>query len=678
MTIGVPSAIKTFNWLGTLWGGKIQFTTAMLFALGFVSLFVTGGLSGLFLAQPSLDLYLHDTYFVVAHFHLIMGVAAIFGIFAATYFWFPKMFGRMLNETHRQGPFLAHVRRRLLHLHAHALSGLAGNPRRYADLTGVNFLAPLHSVHYFITIAAMITITAQLLFLFNFFYSMIAGKKATENPWNATTLEWSIPSPPPFDNFAGHEPVVYRGPYEFSVPGRGGGLHSAASDARESWQGALTSSTMPGTLTDDIEIIDAGHGGGTDVPAGGDDDGEGSGGGLPRIPSAPISPRCSWLWPASSCSSWRSPVRTWCARAWATTGSRSHCRACCGSTRWFCWPAASPSQIARRHLREGDSRTRFAAGGALRPPGRCCSWSANSLPGANSRRKASSWSTNPSSSFFYLLTALHGLHLIGGIVALLLRGVARIGGVRASRKPTAADSGCDLLAFHGWAVGFLARTSLSGTVNRARDARSEAVLSSPWSGGGSPFAINSKKFGMWLFIVSDTLTFSALLLAYSYLRLANPDWPRPFEIYPAIVNATVMTVILLVSSLTMVLGVAAAHRDDRAKAGALDAAHRAGGILFDILHLREWFNLFSEGYTPWSTPAGRAAVRRHVLRHHRPAHDPRHHRRDLSDDHGRRLRQRASSTPTMSRSAACTGTSWTWSGCSCFPMIYLMSINLKG
>jgi len=219
MTIGVPSAIKTFNWLGTLWGGKIQFTTAMLFALGFVSLFVTGGLSGLFLAQPSLDLYLHDTYFVVAHFHLIMGVAAIFGIFSATYFWFPKMFGRMMNEPIGKAHFwLTFIGVYCIFMPMHFL-GLAGHPRRYSDTSGANFLAPLHSVHYFITIAAMITITAQLIFLFNLFYSMFAGEKATDNPWHATTLEWAIPSPPPFDNFAGHVPSVYRGAYEFSVPG---------------------------------------------------------------------------------------------------------------------------------------------------------------------------------------------------------------------------------------------------------------------------------------------------------------------------------------------------------------------------------------------------------------------------------------------------------------------------
>jgi cytochrome c oxidase subunit I len=220
MTIGVPSAIKTFNWLGTLWGGKIQFNCAMLFALGFVSLFVSGGLSGLFLAQPSLDLYLHDTYFVIAHFHLIMGVAAIFGMFAGAYFWFPKMFGKFLNEGIGKVHFwLTFVGVYGIFMPMHFL-GLAGHPRRYFDASAVTFLQKLQPVHVFITVAAIITISAQLLFLYNVIWSLIAGKEAKEeNPWHATTLEWSIPSPPPHDNFGGHEPVVYHGPYEFSVPG---------------------------------------------------------------------------------------------------------------------------------------------------------------------------------------------------------------------------------------------------------------------------------------------------------------------------------------------------------------------------------------------------------------------------------------------------------------------------
>ncbi len=220
MTIGVPSAIKTFNWLGTLWGGKIQFNCAMLFALGFVSLFVSGGLSGLFLAQPSLDLYLHDTYFVIAHFHLIMGVAAIFGMFAGAYFWFPKMFGKFLNEGLGKVHFwLTFVGVYGIFMPMHFL-GLAGHPRRYFDSTAVTFLQKLQPVHVFITVFAIITISAQLLFLYNVIWSLIAGKEAKEeNPWHATTLEWSIPSPPPHDNFGGVEPVVYHGPYEFSVPG---------------------------------------------------------------------------------------------------------------------------------------------------------------------------------------------------------------------------------------------------------------------------------------------------------------------------------------------------------------------------------------------------------------------------------------------------------------------------
>jgi cytochrome c oxidase subunit 1 len=219
MAIGVPSAIKTFNWIGTLWGGRIQFTAPMLYAVGFVSLFVVGGLSGLFLAQPAVDLPLHDTYFVVAHFHLIMGVAAIFGMFTATTYWFPKMFGRMMNDTLNRIHFwITFPGVYAIFMPMHWL-GTAGHPRRYSGDTPFEFLAALRDVHVFISVAAIVTIAAQLLFLVNFFWSLKFGKKAEINPWHATTLEWTVPSPPPHDNFAGKAPVVYRGPYEYSVPG---------------------------------------------------------------------------------------------------------------------------------------------------------------------------------------------------------------------------------------------------------------------------------------------------------------------------------------------------------------------------------------------------------------------------------------------------------------------------
>ena len=177
----------------------------------------------MFLAQPSVDLPLHDTYFVVAHFHLIMGVAAIFGIFSATYFWFPKMFGKFMNETAGKIHFwLTFAGVYCIFMPMHFL-GIAGHMRRYSDLSGVPFLTAgphsLLNVQYFISIAAFITIGAQFLFLGNFVAGLWGGKKAGINPWNATTLEWTIPSPPPHDNFAGQIPTVYRGAYEFSVPG---------------------------------------------------------------------------------------------------------------------------------------------------------------------------------------------------------------------------------------------------------------------------------------------------------------------------------------------------------------------------------------------------------------------------------------------------------------------------
>jgi cytochrome c oxidase subunit 1 len=219
MAIGVPSAIKTFNWLGTIWRGRIRFTSPMLFALGFVSLFISGGISGPFLAQPVLDIQLHDTYFVVGHFHLIMGVASIFGIFAATYYWFPKMFGRMMSESMAHWHFfITLIGTYAIFMPMHYL-GMAAHLRRYSQLTELKYLHGLVPLQEFMTYAAFITIAGQFIFLFNLFWSMKFGQKASDNPWEATTLEWTTATPPPHDNFGGHIPVVYNGPYEYSVPG---------------------------------------------------------------------------------------------------------------------------------------------------------------------------------------------------------------------------------------------------------------------------------------------------------------------------------------------------------------------------------------------------------------------------------------------------------------------------
>jgi cytochrome c oxidase subunit I len=221
LMITIPATIVTLMWIFTIYGSKMRMTCAALFCLGFISLFISGGISGFFLAQPAIDTYLHATYFVVAHFHFVMAVAAIFGIFAGTYFWGPKMFGRMMNETLGKWHFwLTFIGVYCIFMPMHYL-GLAGNVRRYSAFTD-NFLIPLIPVHKFITIAALLTGAAQFLFLYNLFYTRFWGPKAPDNPWEATSLEWSTTSPPPFDNFGGKHLVVYHEAYEYGVKGSQG------------------------------------------------------------------------------------------------------------------------------------------------------------------------------------------------------------------------------------------------------------------------------------------------------------------------------------------------------------------------------------------------------------------------------------------------------------------------
>jgi len=218
LIITIPATILTLIWLGSLYGSRLQITAASLFSLGFISMFVSGGVSGFFLAQPSIDIYLHATYFVVGHFHMVMGVAAIFGMFAGTYFWFPKMTGRMMSEKLGKIHFwLTLVGTYCIFMPFHYL-GLAGNVRRYSSFVD-DFMKPLMPVHKFMTIAALLTGTAQLIFLYNLIYSRFRGAPASANPWEATSLEWTMPSPPPFDNFGGKHPVVYHDPYQYSVEG---------------------------------------------------------------------------------------------------------------------------------------------------------------------------------------------------------------------------------------------------------------------------------------------------------------------------------------------------------------------------------------------------------------------------------------------------------------------------
>jgi len=218
IVIAVPSAIKIFNWLGTIWKGNIHFTTPFLHSVAFVSLFIIGGLSGIFMAATPVDIPIHDTYFIVAHIHYVLFGGSLFAIFAGITYWYPKMFGTLMNETlgkiHFVGTFITY---NLAFFPMHGL-GLQGMMRRLYDPNQYAYLQPLQPWNTFISYSVFALFAIQMIFAVNFLLSIWKGKKAEANPWRANSLEWGIPSPPPHGNFE-RLPVVYRGPYEYSVPG---------------------------------------------------------------------------------------------------------------------------------------------------------------------------------------------------------------------------------------------------------------------------------------------------------------------------------------------------------------------------------------------------------------------------------------------------------------------------
>lgn len=220
LIIAVPSAVKVFNWITTLWGGNIRLNSPMLFAIGFVSMFISGGLTGIFLGNSAIDIQMHDTYFVVAHFHIVMGVAAFFGMFAGIYNWYPKMFGRFMNETLGKLHFwFTLVGAYAIFWPMHYI-GMAGVPRRYYRFDSFEAFGQFTTLNEFITIAAIIVFGAQILFVVNFFYSINNGKKVTsKNPWKANTLEWTTPIDPGHGNWPGNIPSVHRWAYDYGKDG---------------------------------------------------------------------------------------------------------------------------------------------------------------------------------------------------------------------------------------------------------------------------------------------------------------------------------------------------------------------------------------------------------------------------------------------------------------------------
>lgn len=219
LLIAIPSAVKVFNYLATIWKGNLRLTPAMLFALGMVSLFISGGLTGIVLGDSALDINVHDTYFVVAHFHIVMGAGAIFGMFAGVYHWFPRMYGRMmiskLGYLHFWVTFIG-VYGVFMPMH---FLGLAGVPRRYYSNLEFEMFQDVQFINPIVTTFAIVSAIGQFVFIFNFFHSIFKGRKSSQNPWKANSLEWTAPVERIHGNWEGPLPTVHRWPYDYSKPG---------------------------------------------------------------------------------------------------------------------------------------------------------------------------------------------------------------------------------------------------------------------------------------------------------------------------------------------------------------------------------------------------------------------------------------------------------------------------
>lgn len=219
LLIAIPSAVKVFNYITTIWKGNLVFTPAMMFSIGLVSTFITGGVTGIILADSALDIAIHDTYFVVAHFHIVMGMSAVFGMFAGVYHWFPKMYGRVMNMKMGFAHFWITIICAYGVFFPMHFVGLAGAPRRYYEYSEFPMFDHVIDLNIVISVFAIVAALGQGIFLFNFFYSIFRGPKTSQNPWKSNTLEWTTPIERIHGNWHGAIPEVHRWPYDYSKPG---------------------------------------------------------------------------------------------------------------------------------------------------------------------------------------------------------------------------------------------------------------------------------------------------------------------------------------------------------------------------------------------------------------------------------------------------------------------------